>query len=120
MNWSDPEVGPFENPPPPTHMFILPPANTSYLVINATLGPNGAFIMANGEPPLPGMTDVVSDTNAFHTHSPGYFVSNARVYELPLDPKVQYNISLMSTGLSDWDNHPDPILSSVTFYSSLW
>jgi len=100
-------------------MFILPPANTSYLAINATLGPTGTFIQVSSEPYLPGLLEE-SQGAWFHTYNPDYFVSNARVYELPLDPKLQYNISLASVPVTNWDENPDPILCSVTFYSSLW
>jgi len=102
-------------------MTILPPANTSFLVINATVGPNGSFFMLNSTPPLSLQdgSDLVVNEYPVSSFQEDYWYAKVRIVQLTLEPTLKYNLSLYASCAFDTQCGP-PILESFTFYSALW
>jgi len=93
------------------HLVITPPANTSYVMLNATMTNDSYQFYIYSDPPLPGRAK--DQMTVMSLYSDYYPFSNVRAFETPLDPAIQYNISIVPSS----QFAPNPVWNSVTFFS---
>lgn len=98
-------------------LVIIPPTNTSYFILNATVYTASRYFGVWADPPLPGRQPNVSDEMNLYFDTAA--LSNVRAFETPLDPEVEYKI-YVAQNITRFSATQNPIFNAVTFYSALW
>ncbi|WOO80224.1 uncharacterized protein LOC62_03G003736 [Vanrija pseudolonga] len=109
---SYPTIRPGRQPAGQFQQILVPvPANTSFFMINGTTGPDRDILGVGFNVDPPEQTSIFYGVNATTK-----WVTPGILYWAPLDPAVQYNLTLQGNEI-----HGGNIsLHSVTFYSGLW
>lgn len=92
-------------------ILVPVPANTSFVMINGTTGPDRDLLSVAYSVDPPEQASVFYGVNATTK-----WVTPGILYWAPLDPTVQYNLTLSGNQVTA----ANISLHSVTFYSGLW
>lgn len=94
---------------------ITVPTNTSFVTLNATMGPNNGWLDVGYSPPPPTGVQQTSSSDCYNPYIVPNVISHYRV----LDPTIQYKMTIFSYYDADNKYAAHGVgVSSVTFYSA--